>query len=468
MTDRIYTGADGKPYMRVAGAGYAIKLATVDDGIAVPDTRDDIALALRTPGSAVARSVARAQALGLVDPNPGARRVVENDLIVMTSPPAIEVQSGGSGSALPTSVIAGAEYITVDNPAIRYFCGAVEPVTLLSGKTFYRATYIDHRVTTYSVAPFRCDFRVNCQTAIDTDPNTYGFGLIMRQGGKVAIKIDGLWSSLDAVDPGNSGQFKEILVRFAEPGPRTIELAFYDAIWCGVNKHPNDPIMRSPVPLGARLAAIGNSWFAAAGVANTRKHLGMVQRIGDKLGYRDVWQQAVGGTDFANGGVYNVTHLDRIDGILAYKPDIVLWGAGANDNIKTPAETYANAKECFRRVKAAGVPQAASGMLLQFSNPGGNTVAVYNAIKQAFTDAGGDWWMDTLNGAMSSYQPGDWMRGTGRSGAPAGDGWADWAIGGVDGHDSAHPTEAGHEMIADRFADGLGAWVDARSGYVRL
>lgn len=41
MTDRIFSNADGELFMRIAGAGYAIPIASVTDGIAVPDAVPD-------------------------------------------------------------------------------------------------------------------------------------------------------------------------------------------------------------------------------------------------------------------------------------------------------------------------------------------------------------------------------------------------------------------------------------------
>jgi len=62
MSDRIFSDADGNLYMRVTGAGYAIPVSSVVDGVAVPDVRNDIATALADPGSAVGQKAAEVAA----------------------------------------------------------------------------------------------------------------------------------------------------------------------------------------------------------------------------------------------------------------------------------------------------------------------------------------------------------------------------------------------------------------------
>jgi lysophospholipase L1-like esterase len=200
-----------------------------------------------------------------------------------------------------------------------------------------------------------------------------------------------------------------------------------------------------------------------------------------RLGIPHVDLNAIGGTGYAPIGV-DALRLDpanafggRLATCIVRAPDLFITAGGINDNNGAALPPYATAEAArlgfqnavfayFRDLRAA-LPDAvlaATGPWTpnEFALADANR-AKADTVKGALQAIAGPWvFLDNVRGGWSNSagasgaSPGrGWQTGSGREGAPAGDGNADLYI----SADGTHPTEAGVQYLAGMFADTLRA-----------
>jgi acyl-CoA thioesterase-1 len=108
------------------------------------------------------------------------------------------------------------------------------------------------------------------------------------------------------------------------------------------------------------IVAFGNSLTAGYGVDPGKSYPDFLQQMLDKEGYRYRVVNAGISGDTTSGGV------ERVDSVIAMKPDIVILELGPNDGLRglPPSSTRANLDEIITRLKEAGAQVMLAGMTL--------------------------------------------------------------------------------------------------------
>jgi acyl-CoA thioesterase-1 len=126
------------------------------------------------------------------------------------------------------------------------------------------------------------------------------------------------------------------------------------------------------------IVALGDSLTAGFGVEPGKSYPDYLQQILDRDGYRyRVFNAGISG-DTTSGGV------ERLDSVLAMKPEIVILELGANDGLRglPLTSTRANLEEMIARLKDGGARVVLAGMTLP-RNYGPDYIRSFEAI---FTD----------------------------------------------------------------------------------
>lgn len=196
------------------------------------------------------------------------------------------------------------------------------------------------------------------------------------------------------------------------------------------------------------MAVVGDSITALTGA--TLPNGSFAKSSGKLLGIADVREIALGGTGMINPGTWNSTFGDahRVADVSEAAPDLIVIPASPNDTAYTAAQITAAALATYQAHRAANpdVPIVAGGLFPGSSAASAGVIKVETAAKAAF-DAWGDpnsFWVPIVNDP-----DGPWVYGTGRVGATTGNGNADIY---VTSADSVHPSQAGHDYYARRWA----------------
>jgi acyl-CoA thioesterase-1 len=108
------------------------------------------------------------------------------------------------------------------------------------------------------------------------------------------------------------------------------------------------------------IVALGDSLTSGMGVDPGRSYPDFLQRMLDERGYRYRVVNAGIAGDTSGGGV------ERLDSVIALKPEIVILELGANDGLRglPIATTRANLEEMIVALKGAGAQVVLAGMTL--------------------------------------------------------------------------------------------------------
>lgn len=214
-------------------------------------------------------------------------------------------------------------------------------------------------------------------------------------------------------------------------------------------------VTKSPVP-AERWLVMGDS-ISGGSAENTGAGNGTwVQRTGDYLGWRDGWNQSIGGTGYVATSGSSVAIPARTDqDVVAYAPDhLVLW-AGYNDQLESQSSIASAASQTLQKV-ATGSPGTSTYVVGPWSKSGtpvASLTATDETLRQVAAQAGVPFVSPRTgtvygaDGQVAAYQR-PWITGTGNAGAPNGTGNADQYV----SQDGVHPTDAGHRYIAQRMA----------------
>lgn len=262
------------------------------------------------------------------------------------------------------------------------------------------------------------------------------------------IEVDGQRVQASSITWDSSTSTMYTLLTFGSRAIRRIrvegsEFSGFRAIAVG----PTDAIWN---PGGDRLtmAMVGNSITAMTGASLPNG--GFAKSLGKLLGLADVREIAIGGTGMVNPGTANSTFGDvhRVADVVACAPDIIVIPASPNDTAYTAGQITAGALATYQAHRAANpdTPIVAGGLFPGSAAAAAGTIKIEAAAKAAF-DAWGDpnsFWVPIV-----SDPDGSWVYGTGRVGATAGNGNADLYVSSAD---PVHPSQAGHDYYARRWA----------------
>lgn len=183
-------------------------------------------------------------------------------------------------------------------------------------------------------------------------------------------------------------------------------------------------------PAAKRVAIIGDSYTAcsAMGGCGTANY---TRKIAPALGW-SIKTFAVGGTGYTNSSGGKTTFGERVDDVIAAKPDIVVVEGGRND-LNAIDRLPAATTDTLTRLKSS-LPDAkliVIGPIGTASSPETESTA-RDIIAAAATGVGADLFID-----------------------PIADGWFTGADAKYIGVDGLHPTDDGHNYMADKLKDRL-------------
>jgi hypothetical protein len=176
------------------------------------------------------------------------------------------------------------------------------------------------------------------------------------------------------------------------------------------------------------------------------------QRVGEMLGWSDVWNLAQGGTGYVNPGPSgSSTFVELASEATSNGCNLVLFWGGLNDAYYADSQIQSAALKTFQSIRA-GLPNApivVFGLYPASSGPSATVIGVENAIHAAVTQ-----FDDPLTYfvPVSTDPAGPWVYGTGTVVNPAGNGNADICV----SNDGAHPTETCiTDILAPHIANAL-------------
>lgn len=165
--------------------------------------------------------------------------------------------------------------------------------------------------------------------------------------------------------------------------------------------------------------------------------------IADLLGQSDVVSSGVGGSGWTNGTGHNTFAMRWPYDVVARAPDFVIEHGGGNDTVTSASQAaYEAVIDAALQSTFAAKPET---IVFLFSHISAN---VFQYVHQAKQNIAAKYPKNV--GFIDTYTD-PLIYGSGKQGAPTGDGNRDWAI----GPDSAHPTLLGHDYLASAAARGI-------------
>lgn len=245
---------------------------------------------------------------------------------------------------------------------------------------------------------------------------------------------------------------------------RLYEIECFGTVYFGgVKSSPLYRPMPAPVADGLRGLIHGDSFAEGyAGVSTATLHASLGALIPVLLGQPDTIASGVGGTGFvstASGAKYNFGQRVQSD-VIARAPDFVIDLGGYNDqSLVGGGAVFQAAVENWLGQLIGALPDVQVFMTGPMA-PGmssGSSLTTRDLKKAAAAKFAN-------NVIFLDNVADEWVTGTGRSGAPAGNGNADFVTGGVDGTDGVHPTPEGHVYLAQRIVQAIAGALGSATG----
>ncbi len=274
-------------------------------------------------------------------------------------------------------------------------------------------------------------------------------------GGGFRLKVDGKLAFSGVLGNGGNGLIRYIPVTWgggtaADRKDRNYELEF-SAVGGFVGIRTTNLYKPQPWPQadGLRVLLHGDSMLGTiidAANIDTALYGAQGAQLGDLLGQADTWSSGVGGSGWMAPAAHTTSWFnDRVDiDVIANAPDVIIETGGGNDASVSPSQaTIQPLIETWLNTVLAAKPETIvfmTGTLIG-SGAGASHLAISAAKAAAAAKV-------PRNVAFIDTLSDPWVSGTGRDGAPIGDGNRDW----VTGSDGAHPTNEGHRHLAGRVA----------------
>lgn len=272
-------------------------------------------------------------------------------------------------------------------------------------------------------------------------------------GGGFRLKVDGELACQGVLGNGGNGNMAYIPLTWGDGSAsqrkdRHYELEFASVgAFAGIrtsNLYRPQPWVQAD---GLRVLLHGDSMLAAVrdGANIDSYRLGAQGAlIGDLLGQSDTWCSAVGGSGWMTPTIHDRSWFnDRVDiDVIANSPDVIIEAGGGNDAALAPAQGVIQPLiETWLGKVLAAKPET----IVFMTGPliGSTPSPAHLAIQAAKAAAAARF---PRNVAFIDTLSDPWVSGTGRLGAPTGDGNRDW----VTGDDGAHLSCEGHVHFAGR------------------
>ena len=249
--------------------------------------------------------------------------------------------------------------------------------------------------------------------------------------GRYRVWVDGVTQPVRTAPTG--GAFYHATISFPSRAMRNVRFEVDTSRFISMSVSKADRVATA-VHSGTRAIVLGDSYTEGSGA--TAKFTAFPSRLCRLEGWGDCWASGSGGTGYLADG----TIVDRVpfggrlsNDVLRWHPDVVVVTGGRNDNGEaSPAQVQAAATDLYRRIRAA-VPGARLVVTSPFpasraeaTSPSLN--AIGNALHNA-ANAVGAQYVDVMG-------PNSYIIGTT----------------GLVGPDGVHPTQAGHDRLADVLA----------------
>lgn len=387
--------------------------------------------------------------LGTSPPLPGTQRFLPLPS-VMASPPTVTEGTGGAASTIASAV----QIAATVNSSGTYILNPLAPWRYLGGNPVVKAqTFPDRQYVTPNNAN-ATNLTGSLSVEFEFDGSQFDFWM-KGFTSSYRLNVDGaLVTQYGTLGPPNNGNFYYINVNFTSRANRRIKIDF-TASGChfgGLNVGPNDTVWKSSYPIGARVIVMGDSF--SDGSSATFRLAAYWDTLGKLMGWRDIWSSSIGAT----GYLTSTTFRSRVaTDVIAFNPDIVIVAGGHNDvGTFTLAQVQTEATLLFQQIRAA-LPNA---KIIAFSNfasngsPSQNTLDIRDAIKNAINaDTGPHLFVDSIVATVAGANTLGYATGTGRIGATTGSGNGDFYM----SSDATHPSQAGHDYYARRYAADIAA-----------
>lgn len=231
--------------------------------------------------------------------------------------------------------------------------------------------------------------------------------------------------------PADGGLYAT-MVDFGKPARRELRFLFNDPLFAGLLI--DHGASAAPPPRQGRFRAM----FLGDSYTESGQCWAMIAAY--LLGWDDTWLSGVGGTGYINTGRGGLNFLGRLDtDVIAYRPDVLVVSGGLNDSGFPPKDLEKAAAALFDRITRE-LPDTVVFVLGPWSPRSAVRPEINAALLTAASGRPNFHWVPNYDD--------HWITGTGRDGAPTGDGNSDVMIGG----DGTHPTPEGHRYLAQRFA----------------
>lgn len=328
-----------------------------------------------------------------------------------------------------------------DNAAIRYIGG---------GEMEFGASWPDtFHYTSKSKYPHTHDSQWTFGEKVVHTGTTIQFRHKYLAASTYQIYIDGHpLSEIPEAYPGTTpGWIHTTTLTFPTSGTRTITFMHNSMPFGGLCVGTGQSIANPGTPR-MRVVFQGDSITGGSGM-NTGDSLGTwAHRFARYSGVDDPWIEAIGGTGYiATGSAVTIGARTATD-VTAYSPAaVMLWG-GYNDGLETPSNV---ATACTSVITAyqSGLPSA-QVILVGMWSPAGTAATAHvnidNALK-AVALAKGVPFVSPITGQV--------LDGAGNVVLTAGKWVTPGNVAAMVGSDGVHPTDAGHELIANRMYDAM-------------
>lgn len=173
--------------------------------------------------------------------------------------------------------------------------------------------------------------------------------------------------------------------------------------------------------------------------------------LGTLLGQPDCISSSVGSTGWTTNGTGFSRFNDRVTlDVVNQSPDIIIEMGGKNDQGTGVQATVQALVYSWLSTVIAAKPETVIFMTGPMLSRGVEAAAGFIEVRNAKMAAAA---MFPKNVAFIDNVAAGWVTGSGRTGAPANDGNADW----VNGTDNTHPSRPGHGFVADHITKAIAA-----------
>jgi lysophospholipase L1-like esterase len=370
----------------------------------------------------------------------------------MTSPPDI------SGSTTAPGALSKAYRYQTNPTPFAFYGGNVVPYFTTFSRAWCVSRFGTGAGNVLSDPPrdgvaWRCEFMA--------DASVICFAVNNNATTPFRFLVDGRYVSLTATMPPGGTSTYYISLDFSAAGGRKIRRIVLEgelaSAFLEARVGPTDSIYAVPNADRLRMVIGGDSF--TAGVGASRIADGWAFVLADCLGIKDMWASGSGGTGYLNNvGGTKFSLRERISDVIDPHPDIVGLAMGINDNASSVASVQAEVGLLLDAIRAS-MPMIPIFVFGVFK--GNIALATIQALENGLqavvqTRMSGDpnlFFVPVTGTGSSTDNP--WVFGTGRTGAPTGDGNSDLYTGGANGADVTHPSPAGHFHLGYRAADAM-------------